>query len=183
MIWILLLGGILASFTYVMVSANNIDFLYRRSYCDSCHYTLKWVELIPLFSFIFLRGKCSQCGASIDRGAFICEVLLIFLYSLPLLYDFSLKDFTLYYLVITLLIPISINDVKTYKIPNHMNLIFLFTGLYLTELLYVDFMKDTIIILILHLFYILLSDYMRPSIIMCKWIKSFLVCNHRAPIL
>lgn len=159
MVWIILFGGILASFMYVMVAADNSDFLYRRSYCDSCHHTLRWTELIPFLSFIFLKGKCSHCNAKIDIGAFMCELLLIFLYVLPLFYDFSLKDFTLYYLIITLLIPISINDVKTYKIPNHMNLIFLFTGLYLTELSYVDVKEDILIILILHLFYFLFSDY------------------------
>lgn len=40
-----------------------------------------------------------------------------------------------------------------------MNLIFLFTGLYLTELSYVDVKEDILIILILHLFYFLFSDY------------------------
>ncbi|TVT29303.1 prepilin peptidase [Salinicoccus cyprini] len=158
MIWIMIFGGILASFIYALACAENSDFLYRRSRCDSCRHTLNWPELIPLVSFLALKGKCLHCHSKIDRGTFLCELLLVFFYILPVFYDLSLKDFTLYYLVITLLIPISLNDIKTYKIPDHMNLLFLFTGLYLTELSYLNIWEDIVIILILHLFYYLFSE-------------------------
>lgn len=36
-----------------------------RSYCDSCKRTLSWYELIPVFSFLFLRGKCRTCDKKI----------------------------------------------------------------------------------------------------------------------
>lgn len=36
-----------------------------RSRCQHCGHTLRWYENIPVLSFLFLRGKCSACGASI----------------------------------------------------------------------------------------------------------------------
>lgn len=37
-----------------------------RSRCDTCRRELQWFELIPLFSFIFLRGRCRTCKTEID---------------------------------------------------------------------------------------------------------------------
>ncbi|MCC4721955.1 A24 family peptidase [Salinicoccus sp. RF5] len=158
MVWIILFGGICASFMVAVTEAKHLNILYRRSRCDSCHHTLTWMELIPVASFVLLKGKCSQCKSNIDIGSFICELLLIFFYLLPIFYDLSLKDLTLYYLMITILIPVALNDFKTFTIPNHMSLLFLFTGLFLTDLQYIEPFKDIVIILILHLFYLLFSD-------------------------
>lgn len=38
-----------------------------RSMCVACHRTLVWYENIPVFSFIFLRGRCRTCRAPIPR--------------------------------------------------------------------------------------------------------------------
>ena len=37
------------------------DALFSRSHCDTCNHTLKWYNLIPIFSYLFQRGKCSYC--------------------------------------------------------------------------------------------------------------------------
>lgn len=37
-----------------------------RSECPSCQQTLKPYQLIPIFSWLWSRGKCQQCGASIS---------------------------------------------------------------------------------------------------------------------
>lgn len=37
-----------------------------RSNCTSCGYKLKFLDLIPLLSWIFLKGKCRSCGAKIS---------------------------------------------------------------------------------------------------------------------
>ncbi|MBR4776009.1 MAG: prepilin peptidase, partial [Lachnospiraceae bacterium] len=33
----------------------------KRSHCMSCGHTLAWYDLFPLFSYLFLRGKCRYC--------------------------------------------------------------------------------------------------------------------------
>lgn len=44
-----------------------------RSRCDSCGRQLRPAELIPLLSFLLLRGRCRSCGAAIDPRQFLME--------------------------------------------------------------------------------------------------------------
>lgn len=155
MLVLIVLGGICASFVYALTSAKNVSFLYRRSNCDSCRRPLKWYELIPILSFIFLKGRCLVCKEKIPVSNFIVEMLMITLFLTPVFFQLSLNDLTLYYLIILFLVPLSIFDFETFTIPNHINLIFLFTGLFLTNLQYIDPIGDLAAILILHLFYFL----------------------------
>lgn len=46
-----------------------------RSGCDSCGATLRWTDLVPLVSFVAKRGRCSACGAAIDRTHPVVELL------------------------------------------------------------------------------------------------------------
>ena len=40
--------------------------LQGRSYCDSCHKTLRWFELVPLLSFFVQQGRCRSCQARLS---------------------------------------------------------------------------------------------------------------------
>lgn len=42
------------------------DLLLARSECTKCHYQLQWFDLIPVLSWLFLRGKCRKCHKSIS---------------------------------------------------------------------------------------------------------------------
>lgn len=46
-----------------------------RSHCPQCKTPLKWFELIPLFSFFFLKRKCSNCKTKISRQYPVVEIL------------------------------------------------------------------------------------------------------------
>ncbi len=43
------------------------------STCPSCHRRLRWCELLPLASYIALRGRCLTCFAKIPPGYFVYE--------------------------------------------------------------------------------------------------------------
>ena len=47
--------------------------LNSRSVCLSCGYQLKWYDNIPIFSWIFLRGKCRKCGKKIGLAEILSE--------------------------------------------------------------------------------------------------------------
>jgi len=58
-----------------------------RSYCPKCHHTLAGYDLVPVFSFLFLKGKCRYCGKPISWQYPIIELItgLIFWMTAKLL--------------------------------------------------------------------------------------------------
>lgn len=52
------------------------------SHCGSCNQRLKEVDLIPLLSFIWLRGRCRYCGAKIPVRIFIVELATALTFAL-----------------------------------------------------------------------------------------------------
>lgn len=57
------------------------DILYTRSYCPKCNHRLEFLDLIPIFSYLFLRGKCRYCKEPIRIRYLLFELLtgIIFL--------------------------------------------------------------------------------------------------------
>ena len=63
----LILGLIIGSFINVLVYRvpKGESIVYPTSHCPECKHPLKWYDLIPLLSYIMLRGKCRYCGHKI----------------------------------------------------------------------------------------------------------------------
>lgn len=53
----------------------NQDITHKRSYCPNCNHRLEFLDLIPLWSYIFLGGKCRYCKKKISSRYFIIELL------------------------------------------------------------------------------------------------------------
>ncbi len=45
---------------------EKISFVTGRSHCPSCGATLRWYDMVPVFNWFYLRGKCRDCGARIS---------------------------------------------------------------------------------------------------------------------
>lgn len=60
-------GLSLFSFVNVLVwrLPRNMNFLTDRSRCPFCGQTLNWRDLIPVFSWLLLKGRCRYCGEKI----------------------------------------------------------------------------------------------------------------------
>lgn len=58
-----LLGIIFGSFLNVIIDRlpRSETIIKGRSHCEYCHHTLAWYDLVPLFSFLFLKGRCRYC--------------------------------------------------------------------------------------------------------------------------
>lgn len=69
-----LVGGAVGSFAGVVAARGLHASLGGRSHCDGCGRTLDWFELIPLLSFIALRGRCRTCGARIGWPTYLWEL-------------------------------------------------------------------------------------------------------------
>ena len=71
-----LIGSCLGSFFCLVAQRLPLkrDFLYTRSVCDSCQQSLRFWEMIPLFSSLCLRFRCSRCKQSFSKLLFVAEI-------------------------------------------------------------------------------------------------------------
>lgn len=110
----IILGTILASF-YTCLALRlpqNKSIIKGRSYCDNCNNTLKWYDLIPIISFLVLKGKCRYCNQKISILNLVTEVLLGMLFALGYyLYGISYELWA-YLVIVSLLTIIFISDFK-----------------------------------------------------------------------
>lgn len=89
-----------------------------RSHCVSCNHPLTALDLIPLFSWLFLRGKCRYCGKPIHWRYPLSEgVLALAFMALTARYGLTL-DTAVYLILVSCLFCLSIVDFDTLEIPH-----------------------------------------------------------------
>lgn len=89
-----------------------------RSHCPECKYQLKWYENIPVLSYIFLKGKCSNCHIHIPLRYPIVETLvgLIGICFIAKVEHFAEYLFTL--VIISVTVAMAFIDHKYHKLPH-----------------------------------------------------------------
>ena len=119
MVFILLFGLVIGSFLNVCIYRipEKQSIVTGRSHCRSCLRVLKWYELIPVASYLFLGGKCKGCGKRISIQYPLVELFNGLLYVLIVTKCGFCVDSILYCLCASVLIVISLIDAKTYEIP------------------------------------------------------------------
>ena len=50
----------------VLPDTPKFNLMVPRSRCQQCGHQIRWFENIPVASYLFLRGKCSECGTKIS---------------------------------------------------------------------------------------------------------------------
>ena len=133
-----ILGCCIGSFINVIIyrlPLNQSIFL-TRSRCRNCSYKLKWFDNIPIFSWLFLLGKCRNCKANISINYPIIEIMtgLLFLAnfnSKPSIYINTQFVFQLFlgFILITICVILSIFDLKFFWLPSSITLSGLFIGI------------------------------------------------------
>lgn len=138
-IFIFLLGTIIGSFLNVVIYRFNTgrSVSKGRSICMTCNRTLRWYELIPVFSFLIQSGKCRRCASIISHQYPLVEfgTGLIFaittIHFLPAL-SFSQGSFILlvilFSFIFSLLIVISVYDVRHKIIPDKLSYLYAFVA-------------------------------------------------------
>lgn len=92
--------------------------LHGRSRCPACGKTLGFTELIPVLSYVFLRGRCRSCGAPIPVKCLFTELLGGLVYC-TVFWKFGLHFITLEYLLVcTALLAIALIDADSMEIPD-----------------------------------------------------------------
>lgn len=65
--FLFLLGSIFGSFlnAWIFRTHENLSIWRGRSHCRECKHVLLWRDMIPIVSFLFLKGRCRFCSAAI----------------------------------------------------------------------------------------------------------------------
>lgn len=113
-----IIGSIIGSFLNVCIYRipKEESIVYPPSHCPKCNNRLKWIDLIPIISYVFLKGRCRYCKEKISIKYPLIESFtgLIFL-LLAIKYGISL-DYLKYATLFSLLIVISFIDIETMNI-------------------------------------------------------------------
>lgn len=126
-VFFFLFGLIFGSFYNVvgLRVPKNQSIVYPNSHCTKCKHELAWFELIPVLSYLFLRGKCRKCGLKISPIYPIIEALTGFLFAFSyVMFGWSL-ELIIAILFISLLVIITVSDLAYMLIPDKILLFFL----------------------------------------------------------
>lgn len=74
---VFIIGTVLGSFIGVVVERlyREEQFLSGKSYCERCKKPLQWRDMIPVVSYILLRGRCRYCKVELSTFLPIIEIL------------------------------------------------------------------------------------------------------------
>lgn len=123
-ILVAILGLVVGSFLNAVIYRlhKKVSFLRGRSYCPWCKHDLSTKDLIPLFSFMFLKGECRYCLKKIswqyplvEFGTMVVFLLLFWQFGLTL-------EFFVYLIYASILIIIFVYDLRYYLILDKVSL-------------------------------------------------------------
>ena len=153
-----ILGTIMGSFYLVLGTRlpKGEDIVKSRSRCDNCKMNLKWYNLVPILSYIFQRGKCTNCGKKISSEHLFTEFFTGLLFLLTSIYFPFGYNYLVGLIIVSLMIIIFISDFR-YMIILDSPLLFSTVLIIILKLIYFGF-KNTIYSIIsgLILFFIML---------------------------
>ncbi|AKL95277.1 peptidase A24A [Clostridium aceticum] len=128
---IFLVGIVIGSFLNVCIYRipENQSIVYPSSHCSNCHKPLKPTDLIPIFSYLILKGSCRYCSHKISLRYPMVEFLTGIVFVL-LLYKYHLNiDLIFYLLLFSILICITFIDYDHQIIPDGLVLLGFVIGL------------------------------------------------------
>lgn len=121
-IFLFILGTILGSFSSLVISRtiNGESIIYPPSHCDYCSHRLHPLDLFPIFSFIFLKGKCRYCKTKIPIEIFFTEtvvgILMILIYNPNSIGQTILLSFSIILALIIAVIDFKSCDIYMYQV-------------------------------------------------------------------
>lgn len=92
--------------------------VFPPSHCEGCKRRLTAIDLVPVFSYLFLRGKCRSCGAKIGFFHPLMELITGLLFALAYLHFGFTVELVVALLFISLLIVITVSDIIYMLIPD-----------------------------------------------------------------
>jgi len=118
------LGAVVGSFLNVCIYRMPLDLSVnepRRSFCPACKKQLRWYQNVPLLSWLFLRGRCANCGNRIAFRYFAVELLTALLF-LAVWRQFPWQIALAYGVFVSLLIVGTFIDFEHFIIPDEVTI-------------------------------------------------------------
>jgi prepilin signal peptidase PulO-like enzyme (type II secretory pathway) len=120
-----ILGLIVGSFLNCVIYRleTKESFLKERSYCPRCKHVLSWKDLVPIFSFLLLKGKCRYCQKPISLQYPLVEFFtgILFVFTFYQFLSANPSNFLILLCqlsVVSCLIVVFVFDLKHYLIPD-----------------------------------------------------------------
>lgn len=134
-------GAIFGSFIYSFINrqeykseSKDVSIIKPRSFCPSCKKSLKPLMLIPIFSYIFLKGKCQYCKSKIKASYLLYEIFIgIFTVSFFISFEISWVSILRYIICMLIIIQI-ILDYRFLLLSTNISIFIVILGLSLAFL-------------------------------------------------
>ena len=125
-IMIFIIGTIFGSFYNVVGYRipKNESIVYPSSHCPKCNHKLKPYELIPIFSYIIQKGKCTNCHIKISPFYLIFELITGILFTISYIAFGLTPELLIALTLISMLIIITISDYIYMIIPDSILIVF-----------------------------------------------------------
>ena len=125
-IYITVLGLVFGSFFNVvgLRVPEGQSIVKPRSHCPNCNHELSALELIPVFSFILLKGKCKSCGSRISWIYPVFELLTGALFLLSAVLIGWTPELIVALLLMSLLMIVFVSDINYMIIPDKVLIFF-----------------------------------------------------------
>ena len=121
---VFIFGAIVGSFLNVCILRipNGESIIHPPSRCPSCKAPIAFCDNIPLFSYLFLRGRCRACQERVSLRYFVVELLTACL-AVALFYKFGLGPaFFSSFIFVAALLVISFVDLDVRIVPDVISL-------------------------------------------------------------
>lgn len=122
---VFIFGIVIGSFLNVVIYRipKGESIVFPSSKCQSCQTPLKWYHNIPIFSWLFLRGKCEFCAEKISIQYPFIE-LVTGIIAVALFYKLGLVWYLPFvFAVFSLLLALVMIDFKYMEVPDNLNLL------------------------------------------------------------
>ena len=131
LIWVCIFGLCLGSFYNVVIlrSLSGESIVFPPSKCPKCGHKLFWWHNIPIFSYVFLRGRCYFCKEKISLQYPIVEFITMFLFGFSF-WKFGMIFDTLFVILwLSLLLIMTSTDLKEHLVDCNLAIIMGISGL------------------------------------------------------
>lgn len=134
------LGAAMGSFVGALVWRLHTgrDFVKDRSQCEHCHHKLGPADLVPIFSWLFLSGRCRYCHKPIGITPLLLEVGLALVFATSYIFwplgfgeAAAVASFGIWLAYMVLLAALFVYDIKWFLLPD--KLVFVLIGLALVD--------------------------------------------------